>query len=182
MKRFNYLRSRTERAFGVAVPSLWGAQTRRELWWYAAAIGIVCAVWLVQQTRYQRLEHDGASLATRLALTRVVAERVSAIERDMARMGRIATSIARVRASGSLLANELATIGNTLPDDAWLTSVRVAPRALSIEGRSRHVRGVAAALAGLSGVAGSGPVRLLAMRLDAARAEMTYSIALGRRQ
>ena len=182
MKRFNYLRSRTERAFGVAVPSLWGGERRRGPWWYAAAIAIVCAVWLVQQTRYQRLEHDGASLATRLAFIRIAAERVNATEYDMARMRRIATSIARVRASGTVLANELATIGNTVPDDAWLTSVRVAPRALSIEGRSRHVRGVAAALAGLSGVAGSGPVRLLAMRLDAARAEMTYSIALGRRQ
>jgi Tfp pilus assembly protein PilN len=182
MKRFNYLRSRTERAFGVAVPSLWDDHTRRGLWWYAAAIGIVCAVWLLQQARYQRLEHDGASLAARLALIRVAAEHVSETERDTARMRRIAASIARVRGSGRVLANELATIGNTLPDDAWLTSVRIAPRALSIEGRSRHVRGVAAALAGLSGVAGSGPVRLLAMRLDAARSEMTYSIALGRRR
>jgi Tfp pilus assembly protein PilN len=95
-------------------------------------------------------------------------------------MRRIAASIARVRASGRMLANELAMIGNTLPDDAWLTSVRIAPRALSLEGRSRQARGVAAALAGLSAVAGSAPVRLLAMRLDAARSEMTYSIALGR--
>jgi Tfp pilus assembly protein PilN len=182
VKRFNYLRSRTERAFGVALPSLWDDDTRRDLWWYVAAIGIVCAVWLLQQARYQRLERDGASLATRLALIRVAAEHVSATERDLARMRRIATSIARVRASGRVLANELATIGNTLPDDAWLTSVRIAPRALSLEGRSRHVRGVAATLAGLSGVPGSGPVRLLAMRLDAARSEMTYSIALGRRQ
>ena len=180
MKRFNYLRSRTERAFGIVVPSFSHAQTRRRLWWYAAALAIVCAVGLVQEVRYRRLEHDGAALAARLALTRAAAEHVRATERDTARMRRLAASIARVRASGTVLANELATIGNTLPDDAWLTSVRIAPSALSIEGRSRHVRGVAAALGNLSSVAGSGPVRLLAMRLDAARSEMTYSIALGR--
>jgi Tfp pilus assembly protein PilN len=180
MKRFNYLRSRTERALGIAVPSLSHDAARRGLWWYAAAVGIVCAVGLLQETRYLRLEHDGAALATRLALASAAAEHVRAVERDTARMRRIAASIARVRASGRVLANELATIGNTLPDDAWLTSVRIAPRTLSLEGRSRHVRDVAAALAGLSGVAGSGPVRLLAMRLDAARSEMTYSIALGR--
>ncbi len=180
MKRFNYLRSRTERVLGIAVPSFSHDETRRGFWWYAAAIGIVCVVGLLQETRYRRLEHDGATLATRLAIALAAADRIRATERDTARMRRLAASIARIRASGRILANELATIGNTLPDDAWLTSVRIAPRALSIEGRSRHVRGVAAALAGLSGVAGAGPVRLLAMRLDAARSEMTYSIALGR--
>ncbi len=180
MKRFNYLRSRTERALGIALPSISDGETRRGFWWYAAAIAIVCVVLMVEETRYRRLAHDGASLATRLALTRVAAERVRETERDTVRMRRIATSIARVRASGRLLANELATIGNTLPDDAWLTSVRIAPGAISLEGRSRHVPGVAASLAGLTRLADVGPVRLLAMRLDAARSEMTYSIALGR--
>jgi Tfp pilus assembly protein PilN len=90
--------------------------------------------------------------------------------------------LASVRRSGDVRANEIAALGNQLPEDVWLTALRKDGDAIDIEGGSGRLNTVAAALAALSRLPQYTEARLVAVHGEAARSEVTYSIVLERRR
>ena len=86
--------------------------------------------------------------------------------------------VASVRRSGAQRAGEIAALGNRLPPDAWLTSLRADRIALTLEGHGARIGTVGTAIAGLAHLPPYTGVRLLSVREDSARSGVTYAIAL----
>jgi Tfp pilus assembly protein PilN len=182
MRRIDYHVTWSERRIGVALPATIPPSLRAPLAAFACAVAFVAVVWCVQHARLRAAERDGAALARRLAAAEREVAAVCAIESDVARLRALSERIASFRASGALRASEIARVGNVLPDDAWLTSLRADRGALSLEGRSARLGAVGTALAALSRLPRYGGARLIAVREDPTGPGIAYSVALDPRR
>jgi Tfp pilus assembly protein PilN len=177
MRRINYLPSWSERYIGVALPPV-TAELRAPMASLAGAIALAGVLWAVQDTRLRTAEHDGAVYAERLAATQLDVARVRAVERDVERLRTLAERVGRIRRSGALRANEIAALGNRLPADAWLSSLRADRGTLALEGHSTRLTVVGTTIASLAALPAYRAARLVAVHEDPARSGVTYALSL----
>jgi Tfp pilus assembly protein PilN len=178
MKRINYLPSWSERHIGVALPSLFTAELRAPVAALAGAIVLAGVLWGVQQTRLHSAERDGAAYADRLAATQLDVARVRAVERDVERLRSLRERVDGIRRSGGVRANEIAALGNRLPADVWLSSVRADRGTLAIEGHGARLAAVGATIASLAALPAYRAARLVAVHTDPVRSGVTYALSL----
>ena len=177
MKRINYLPSWSERHIGVALPVV-AAELRAALAALAGAIALSGVLWVVQETRLHAAEHDGASYAERLAATQAGVSRVRAVERDVERLRALGDRVEAIRRSGTLRANEIAVLGNRLPADAWLSSLRADHGTLAVEGHGARLISVGTTIEALAALPAYRAARLVAVHDDPVRTGVTYALSL----
>jgi Tfp pilus assembly protein PilN len=177
MKRINYLPSWSERHIGISLPSV-TAELRAPLAALVGAIALAGVLWGVQETRLHAAEHDGAAYAERLAATQLDIARVRAVERDVEQLRMLGERVETIRRSGALRANEIAALGNRLPADAWLSSLRGDRGTLAIEGHGARLAAVGTAIASLAALPTYRTARLVAVHEDPVRLGVTYALSL----
>ncbi len=177
MKRINYLPSWSERHVGVALPPV-AAELRAPLAALAGAIALAGVLWSVQATRLNAADREGAAKAEQLAALQLDVARVRAVEHDVARLETLGERVETIRRSGALRANEIVALGNRLPADAWLSSLRADRGALAVEGHGARLTAVGEALASLAALPAYGAARLVAVHEDPVRSGVTYALAL----
>ncbi len=177
MRRINYLPSWSERHIGVALPAL-AAELRAPLVALAGAIALAAVLWAVQATRLQAAERDGAAAAERLAAMQLDVARVRTVEHDVERFRALDERVEALRRSGAARANEIAALGNRLPPDAWLSSLRADRGTLALEGHGARLAAVGTAIASLAALPAYGAARLVAVHEDPARSGVTYALSL----
>ena len=182
MRRINYIVTWTERHAGFALPAAIAPSLRGPLAALACSIAFAGVVWGVQHARLDAVERDGAGLARRLAASERDVARVRTIERDVTRLRALGERVARIRRSGTLRASEIAVVGNRVPPDAWLTSLRADRSALALEGRGARLAAVGTTIAGLAGLPAYAGARLISVHDDPAGFGVTYAIALDARR
>ncbi len=182
MRRINYLVSWSERSIGLALPTGISPALRIPLIALGAAMALVALLWAVQTTRLRAAERDGTVYANRLAAADMSAARVRVLEHDVAQLRSLSDRVAHIRGSGDAQASEIAALGNRLPNDVWLTSLRVDRGVLALEGRSARLVAVGTAMDALAGLPGYAGARLVAVRAEPARSGVTYSLELERRR
>ncbi|HYW54845.1 MAG TPA: hypothetical protein VE826_12815 [Dongiaceae bacterium] len=178
MRRINYVVSSSERHAGIALRLTVAPALRAPLAVLACSLALVAVLWTVQHVRLLAAERDGAEYARRLATAQAGFARMRTVERDVARLRALTERVAAVRRSGAQRAGEIAALGNRLPPDAWLTSLRADRIALTLEGHGARIGTVGTAIAGLAHLPPYTGVRLLSVREDSARSGVTYAIAL----
>jgi len=182
VKRINYLITPTERIFGRALRFAVAPRLRPPLVAIAGALASLSVPCCVEMTRLHHLEQTGVEYEMRLASAAIDVRQVHGLEREVTRLRFMSDQLASVRRSGDVRANEIAALGNQLPEDVWLTALRKDGDAIDIEGGSGRLNTVAAALAALSRLPQYAEARLVAVHGEAARSEVTYSIVLERRR
>ncbi|HEV2737768.1 MAG TPA: hypothetical protein VGU66_04220 [Candidatus Elarobacter sp.] len=178
MRRINYLPSWSERHIGVALPSVVAAELRAPLAAFAGSLALAGVLWGMQATRLHAAESDGAVYAERLAAAQPEIARVRAIERDVERLDALGDRVATIRRSGATRANEMAALGNRLPADVWLSSLRADRGTLAVEGHGARLAAVGTAIASLATLPPYGAARLVAVHEDPVRSGVTYALAL----
>lgn len=178
MRRIDYVVSLSERHAGVTLRFDLTPALRAPLAVLACSLALVGLLWTVQHVRLLAAEREGAEYARRLAAAEAGFTRVRSVERDVARLRALADRIAAVRRSGPQRSDAIAALGNRLPPDAWLTSLRADRVALTLEGHGAQVATVGTAIASLARLKPYAGVRLLSVREDAARAGVAYALAL----
>ena len=180
MKRINYLVAPSERIFGPAFRAAVSRPLRLPLVALGGALASLGLPYCAETARLQQLEHAGAAYQMHIAATALDVGRVRILERDVARLRGLSDELASIRRSGDVRANEIAVLGNQLPGDVWLTALRKDGEALDVEGGSGRLSMVAATIAALARLPQYSGARLVAVRSEAARPEVTYSIVLER--
>jgi Tfp pilus assembly protein PilN len=178
MRRVNYLPSWSERHVGVALPSLVRAELRAPLAAFAGSIALAGVLWAAQAARAHAADADGAVLAARVAAAQFAVTRVRGVERDVVRMRALAERVETIRRSGPQRANEIAALGNRLPADAWLSSLRADRGTLAVEGHSARLAAVGTTIASLAALPAYGSARLVAVHDDPVRSGVTYALSL----
>jgi hypothetical protein len=178
MRRIDYVTTWTERHAGVAVRLTLAPSLRAPLAVLVCSLALVAVLWTVQHLRLLAAERDGADYERRVAAAEAGFVRVRAFERDVVRLRALTGRIAAIRRSGPQRADEIAALGNRLPPDAWLTSLRADRVALTIEGHGARLGTVGSTIAGLAHLPPYAGVRLLSVRENAARAGVDYALAL----
>jgi hypothetical protein len=181
MNRINYVQSWSERHAGVALPAFSPALAA-PLGAFASALALVAVMGAVQHARLGALEARGAEDVRRLNAVEVDLVRVRAVEGDVAKLRALRERVDAIRRSGPVRAGEIAAVGDRLPPDAWLTSLRAERAALALEGRGAGIDAVAIALADLARLRSVGAVRLLSLRGDPAGRGVDYALALDMRR
>ncbi len=151
VKRINYLVTRSERLVGVALPTHGAgspAAARSPRWsarWRSSAGCTAC------RRRGSRTRRARAALAAeRLAAGDGAVQRVRAVENDVVRLRGLVQRVAEIRAPGRPQAGALAAIGNGVPADAWLASIRVEHGGYALEGRGARLSAVGTTMAALA--------------------------------
>lgn len=182
MKRIDYRVMRAERWTGVDLGSLVAPALRMPLAVLACAIALVAVAASAEQLRLRAAGAEGAEYARRLAAIELDVARVRAVERDVARLRALRARTEEIVRSGPLRANEIAELGNGVPPDAWLTSLRNDGTGLTVEGGARGLNAVAAALSSLAHLPAYADARLLSVHRDPVREGVTYALALETRR
>lgn len=177
MKRINYVPSWSERHIGMVLPAI-TVSLRVPLIALASALALAGVLWVVEATRLRAAEHAGAAYAEQLAATQLEVGRVRAIERDVERLRALGDRVDTIRRSGALRANEIAALGNRLPADAWLSSLRADRGTLVVEGRGTRLAAVGTVIGSLATLPAYRSARLVAVHEDPARSGVTYALAL----
>jgi Tfp pilus assembly protein PilN len=178
VKRINYVVTRSERLFGVALPTTVAVRLRRPLAALAGALLLVGALHGVQQARLADAARTAAFDAERLAATDGAVRRVRAVEHDVGRLRALVARVNDIQGSGPLHAAALAAIGDRLPSDAWLSAIRAEHGGFALEGRGARLSAVGATLGALATLPAAGGARLLAVHGDRDQAGVSYAIAL----
>jgi Tfp pilus assembly protein PilN len=178
MRRINYLPSWSERHVGIALPSVVAVELRAPLVAFAGSLALAGVLWGVQATRLHDAERDGAVYAEHVAATQLDVARARALEHDVVRLRALDERVEAIRRSGALRANEIAALGNRLPANAWLTSLRADRGTLALEGHGARLTAVGTTLAALAALPAYGAARLVAVHEDPQRSGVTYALSL----
>ncbi|HEX3468902.1 MAG TPA: PilN domain-containing protein [Candidatus Elarobacter sp.] len=182
MKRINYLVAPGERLFGGAFAGLAAPRVRLAVACIGGALAVLALPAWVESARLHDLERAGAAYEARLDETAIDAARVRRLERDVTRLRALDDGLTSVRRSGDASADEIVTLGNALPDDAWLTTLRRDGDGLDVEGAGDRMRTIAAALAALARLPRYATARLVSAYGAAGGTKVSYSIVLERRR
>ena len=182
MKRINYLVAPSERVFGDALRGGVSPRLRLGLITVGGAIAAIALPFCAESARLHALQTAGAAYQEQLDRTALDLSRVRRSERDVSRLRATTEQVTAVRRSGTLRANEIAQLGNALPNDAWLTALRHDGDALELEGGSRRLTTVAAAIVALAQLPAYAGARLVSAYGGDGRAQVSYAIVLERRR
>jgi len=180
VRRVNYAPAAATRELGArafaALPSL-----RVPL--VALGVALLCAatLWAVEDGRLRRIAAARDANAAQLTALEPAAARARATARDVTQLRAAEARLDDVARSGARQANEVAALGNALPPDVWLASLRWDHDALAVEGHAARVSAVAATLRRLALLRSYAAVRLTSARTERPRAGVAYALALDRR-
>jgi hypothetical protein len=175
MTRIDYRVSRYERLLGVAPPSAPAAQTRGPLLALLGTLAVFGFLAGIQHSRLARVQRDVARVSVRLALDDDALRRLAILEGDVRRLRALDDEIGRVAATGAQSAGEVTAIGNEIPAQAWLSSIRRLHDGYALEGQARDVALVGRMLAGLRPV---GPARLSSVQQAPLGRDVSYAISV----
>ncbi|HEX3548996.1 MAG TPA: PilN domain-containing protein [Candidatus Elarobacter sp.] len=180
MKRIDYVPTWCERRFGIASPRAVAPEVRAPLAALACAFVFAALLHAFELQRVRDAEAAGAAASSALDRLEADAASARALALDVERLRARSAVIAAVRRSGAERADAIARLTNRLPDGAWLSSLRVEPAGVTLDGRSARLATVAEALRALGTVSTSGAVRLLSVRTEPGRGDVVYALALDR--
>jgi Tfp pilus assembly protein PilN len=177
MTRIDYLVSRYERLLGVAPPAF-SPMLRAPLLTLVAALGLIGILTAIEHARMARVERDVDAVTQRLTQDETALQRFAAQEREVSRLRMLDAEIERVAQAGTRSAAAVATIGNAIPGDAWLSSIHRQRDGYALEGDARRVAIVGHTLASLAAMRPAGRARLLSIQTAPARRGVTYAITV----
>jgi len=180
VNRINYVVHPLERALARPLPQGIARSLRAPLLVLGVATAFVAVLHAVEAARLRDARDRAARAALALAQVQPALTRVRAVERDVERVRAAEDADDALRRTGTDAANEIARIANALPDDAFLTSIRLEPATIGLDGRARGVDAVATTLAALSRVATARRARLVSARAEPASESVAYTVAVER--
>ena len=178
MRRINHVLTPSERLLGITLPTGVAPHLHRPLFALAASVALIVVLWLIQLTRLHAAQRDGEVHTRRLAAIEHDMERIRVLEREIVRLRALDEQITAIQDAGTARADVIATLGNELPRDVSLTSIRIDRGALAIEGHGDRLAAVAAAMAALARLPAFSSARLVTVHQDPIRRGVTYAIAL----
>jgi hypothetical protein len=116
---------------------------------FAGTLALIVGLSAIEHARLVSVEGDLAHDRTRLIQSDRDVARLKRLDVTLEQERRETLEISRIRASGTLHANEIAAIGNRLPSDTWVSVIRHNDSSLTLEGQARRVEAVGAALIAL---------------------------------
>ncbi|MGD1066973.1 MAG: PilN domain-containing protein [Vulcanimicrobiaceae bacterium] len=176
MTRLNYLRAPARDALAAHVQL--DARTRTPLGALAAALLAVATIGFVEDARFVATQRRQVAAHARLDALAARLARTRALAADVTRLRALDRDLDELAASGARTAARLALLGDRVPSDAWLTTIRIAGHELALEGRGTRLAAVGATLATLRRTPGYRAARLVSVRHDALHAGFLYTIAL----
>lgn len=179
MKRINYLVSPLERRFGIGNMTLKPA-LRVPVALLVAALALDGLMWITEEARLRSLDREAQVLGAKLESRQLAAAPVRALEIEVAGMREASERVRALRLSGAAHAGEIAALGDRLPDDSWLTGIRLDPAALHLEARGTGVASVGSAMRSLVGGGAYAAAHLISIHEDPSRSGVTYAISLER--
>lgn len=183
MRRINYLVSPAERLIGIALPRRVPATLHEPFAALVSALALIGVLHGVQQARLATAMRDGRALAERLAQSEARVARVRIVEDEVAGLTALSRRIAELEGTGTASASELAAIGNRIPRDARLSTIRSeAGGGYAIDGSGSGLGVVGRTMASLADLHTFTGVRLVAIHDDRGRSEVSYSLVLERKR
>jgi Tfp pilus assembly protein PilN len=179
MTRTDYLVSRWERLLGVAPPTVVPQTLRGPLIAFIASLGLIASLGIVQAVRLDYARHDVDIATQRLARDEAALRQLDAVELEIRQLRALDREIDRISQTGVHGTSAVAAIGNQIPHDAWLSSIRRERDGYVLEGGARHVSTVSRTLAALAALHGTGPARLVSLAEAPAGRGFRYAITLG---
>jgi hypothetical protein len=147
---------------------------------FASAIAFAAVLQAIESERLRDARDDATRASRAFAAMQGPVERARAERREVERLRAALDARDATRRAGEEAVNDVARIANALPRGTWLTSLRVDPAMVMLDGRAHRVDDVAGALDGLSAVPGVRAVRLLSAREEPANDDVAYAIAVER--
>jgi len=131
-----------------------------------ASAGLACALYIVQIVRLHDIDQSYRLAQLRLSESEIAVHAIKALHTEVAKRWTLAAAVVNVQRSGLRRANELASIGNRLPHDAWLSSIRYDATGYALDGKSQRIAAVGAAMTALARKPNFGVPHLLAISDD----------------
>jgi Tfp pilus assembly protein PilN len=181
MNSFNYLgAARPLRWPSVATTFAIDNRVRGPLALLMATLIFTTAVAVAQFSRLHAAQRAFTAMSTRLATSNASVAAINALRARVDEKTRLAAHIDDVRRISLVHANELAWIGNHLPQDTWLSALRYEDGNYSLEGTSKRIGAVGSAILALRGGDLATAPRLVSLRDDAgdASAHVHYTLVL----
>ena len=182
MKRINYIAAPLERLVGSRIRSALSPELRSPLAALGAALAVLGVLLGVQAARLERLQRVADTTQERVTALAGDLARARAAQSDLVRLRLTIERAVSVRRSGDVAANEIAAIGNALPEGAWLTALRRTDAGTAIDGASSSLQVVAASLELLTHLTGVSAARLASVHGVSGSDELSYSIVLDARR
>jgi Tfp pilus assembly protein PilN len=177
VKRIDYLRAPARHR----VPALLVDPRRRHaLGASGLAVLLVASTSAVELVRLGAAQREAASLTERLADAETTTAAAKSLRREIQKLRALAQGVDATRRLAEADAEEIAELGNRLPPDVWLTTLRLASGAVALEGRSARLEEIAAAMTALARLPRFTQARLLHVRDDVLHGGFDYAIAAER--
>ncbi|HTJ26563.1 MAG TPA: PilN domain-containing protein [Candidatus Limnocylindria bacterium] len=179
MTRIDYLVSRWELLLGVAPPAAVPRTLRDPLIALLASLVLLGVLAGVQAARLAHARRDVEIVRQRLAQDDSALRRLDALEVEVRRLHAIDGEIDRIAEAGAHSVSAVAAIGNRIPKDAWLSSIRRDHDGYVLEGSARRLSLVSRTLAALAALPATGRARLVSVQDAPAGRGVGYAITLG---
>jgi Tfp pilus assembly protein PilN len=181
MTRFNYLAPDRMERLALILGIFREGRLRAPITAVALSFLLLGMARAVEDWRIQKISAGIEALRIRENAIAAARARVQALSTDVARLQRIADYVRSVRRSGAERAEELASIGNSLPSHVWLTAIRETESGWAITGGARNVADVGGAMLALERIPRVTSAILVSTQGSEHERAISYEMRLGRR-
>jgi Tfp pilus assembly protein PilN len=179
--RFNYLAPDRMERVAFVLAALREGRLRVPIAAVALSFLLLRVARSVEDWRIAQISAGIEALRARESAIAAARLRVGALSTDVTRLQRIAEYVRSVRRSGVERAEELASIGNSLPLHVWLTAIRDTEGGWAISGGARNVADVGGAMLALERVPRVTSAMLVSAQGSEREHTISYEMRLGRR-
>jgi Tfp pilus assembly protein PilN len=165
MTRFNYL-SVPAVPFTSFGKHIVDERLRPPLVCLAGTIVLIAGIYGVQSFRLGDAASRYEAFVQKQSVSDVAVHDVKILDAHVRDMQRVVTQVDAIQRSGVVHANELAWIGNHLPNDTWLAALHHDGMSYSLEGGTDRVAAVGSAMTALRDNPDLGTPRLIAVSED----------------
>jgi hypothetical protein len=164
VNRFNYHQSAYERLLAGVPAAMLTERLRAPMAVIGAALLSVAATWSIETHRAAVLGDELTGLHARLQAAAANQTHAEHLTSSVARLRAIVERVALARRDVLVATNTIATIGNDLPPQTWLTSVGSTPTGdWTIGGRSTRVDEIGTMLRRVQGIDRNATARLVSI-------------------
>lgn len=148
-----------DRFFGPeTVAQLWRVrQVRRSVATFAGATAFVLALWGTEAYRLHRAEAQLLDLRSRFETLTIARARTEGVLRSLGSLNELDRRVADVRGSGFRQVATIVAIGNALPKDVYVDSVRPGKDLVQVSGHAGSMDDLGRAVLALQGTDGAQP-------------------------
>jgi Tfp pilus assembly protein PilN len=178
MIRFNYLDDARHRSFNLTFAI--DNRIRGPLFALVAIVLVTVALTMVQLVRLRAAHEAYLMTSARLADGTAAVAQIKSLQARIDGKVQLTARVAEIRESSMSKTTELAWIGNHLPRDTWLRTLRLEHGTYSLEGTSTHVASVSGAMMALNDSSQTVVPRLISVHTDVSdpSAPVTYALRL----